>query len=80
MPRAQFEALEAYCQVWHDQGINSDKSTVKGNDGNDDAEVAGDPQGEPALVKTRIARTQSTCLRESFSLAKEWQEPFMTTR
>ncbi len=37
-------------------GIDSDKSTVK-DDNNDDAEDAGDPQGEPALLETRIRET-----------------------
>jgi hypothetical protein len=56
MPCAQFEALERHRQAWHNQGIDSDKSTV--NDDNDnDAEDAGDPQGEPALLKTRIRKT-----------------------
>jgi hypothetical protein len=43
MPCAQFEALEAHCQARHDWGINSDKSTVKDNDDNNDAEEAEDP-------------------------------------
>jgi hypothetical protein len=51
MPHAQFEALEARCQVQHEQGVNSDESTV---DDNDDTEEAEDPQDEPALTKTRI--------------------------
>jgi hypothetical protein len=54
MPQAQFEALEACCQVRHDWSINSDKSTVKDNNDNNDAEEAEDPQGDPTLVKTRI--------------------------
>jgi hypothetical protein len=49
-----FKALEARCQVWHEQGIDSDKSTVKDDDDNDDTEEAEDPQGYPALVETRI--------------------------
>ncbi len=54
MPCAQFEALEACHQARCERGIDSDKSTV--NDGDDDnyAEDAGDPQGEPALLETRI--------------------------
>ncbi len=56
MPRAQFEALERIRQARHDRGVDSDKSTVK--DGNDnDAEDAGDPQGEPDLLETRIRET-----------------------
>ncbi len=37
-------------------GIDSDKLTLK-DDNNNDAEDAGDPQGEPALLKTRIRKT-----------------------
>jgi hypothetical protein len=56
MPCAQFEALEACCQARREGGIDSNKSTV--NDNNyDDAEDAGDPQGEPALLETRIRKT-----------------------
>jgi hypothetical protein len=55
MPCAQFEALEACCQAWREQGVDSDKSTI--NDGDDNnAEDAGDPQGEPALLETRIRK------------------------
>jgi hypothetical protein len=53
MPCAQFEALRARRQVRREQGVNSKKSTI--NDGNENnAEDAGDPQGEPALLETRI--------------------------
>jgi hypothetical protein len=57
MPCAQFEALKAHCQeAQREQGIDSDKSTI--DDGNkDNAEDAGDPQGEPALLETRIHET-----------------------
>ena len=54
MPRAQFEALEAHCHAWHEQGIDSDKLTVKDNDDNDNAKEAEDPQRDLALVETRI--------------------------
>jgi hypothetical protein len=54
MPCAQFEALEAHCQAWCEWGVNSDKSTVKDNNDDDNAEEAEDPQGDPALIKTRI--------------------------
>jgi hypothetical protein len=54
IPCAQFEALEAHRQAWHEWGVDSDKLTVKDNDDNDDAEEAEDPQGDPALIKTRI--------------------------
>jgi hypothetical protein len=53
---AQLEALEARCQARHDQGVDSDKSTVKDNDEDDDAEEAEDPQGDLALAKTRICK------------------------
>ncbi len=53
MPRAQFEALEACRQARRERGIDSNKSTVDDDDVND-AEDAGDPQGEPALLETRI--------------------------
>ncbi len=56
MPRAQFEALEAHCAAWHERGVNSDKLTVKDDDDNDNAEEAEDPQGDLALVKTRIRK------------------------
>ncbi len=56
MPHTQFEALEAHHQARRDQGIDSDKSTVKDNNDDSDAEEAEDPQGESALVKTRICK------------------------
>ncbi len=56
MPRAQFEALERRRQARREQGVDSDKSTIK-DDSKNDAEDAGDPQGEPALLKTRICKT-----------------------
>ncbi len=52
----QFEALERCQQVRREQGVDSNESTVKDNDDND-AEDAGDPQGEPALLETRICKT-----------------------
>jgi hypothetical protein len=56
MPRTQFESLEAPCQVQCERGVNSDKTTI--HDSNDnDAEDAGDPQWEPALLDTRICET-----------------------
>jgi hypothetical protein len=54
MPRIPFEALEARCQAWHDWSVDSDKLTVKEDDDNVDTEKAEDPQGDPALIKTRI--------------------------
>ncbi len=56
MPRAQFEALEQIRQAWCDRGVDSDESTIE-DDNNDDAEDAGDPQGEPAFLETRIHET-----------------------
>jgi hypothetical protein len=56
MPCAQFEALERIQQVRRDKGVDSDKLIIKDNN-EDDAEVAGDPQGEPALLETRICET-----------------------
>jgi hypothetical protein len=42
--------------VRHKRGVDSNKLTVEDNN-NDDSEDAGDPQGEPALLKTRIRKT-----------------------
>jgi hypothetical protein len=42
--------------VRHEQGVDSNESTVEDNNDNN-AEDAGDPQGEPALLKTRIHKT-----------------------
>ncbi len=56
MPCTQFEALERRQQARSEQGIDSDKSTVKDDD-DDNAEDAGDPQGEPAFLKTRSRKT-----------------------
>jgi hypothetical protein len=53
---AKFEALKACCQARCEQGINSDRSTVKDDDDDDNAEEAEDPQGDPALVKIRIRK------------------------
>jgi hypothetical protein len=56
MPRAQFEALERCQQARRDRGVDSDESTIK-DDKDNDAEEAGDPQGEQALLETRIHET-----------------------
>ena len=40
----------------HERGIDSNKSTIE-DDKNNDAEDAGDPQGEPVLLETRIRET-----------------------
>jgi hypothetical protein len=63
MPCTQFEALERIHQAWCDRGINSDKSTIE-----DDAEDAGDPQGEPALLMTRICETTVDMFKSVLSL------------
>ncbi len=56
MPCAQFEALERRRQARCKWGIDSDKLTIKDNNDNN-AEDAGDPQGGPALLETRICET-----------------------
>jgi hypothetical protein len=56
MPHVQYEALEACCQAQRERGIDSDESTVKDKDDNEDAVDAGDPHGEPALIKSRICK------------------------
>jgi hypothetical protein len=56
MPCTQFEALEKRQQAQCKQGIDFDELTIKDNNDND-AEDAGDPQGEPALLETRIRKT-----------------------
>jgi hypothetical protein len=56
MPCAQFEALEARCQARCERGVDSNKLTIDDNDDND-AENAGDPQGKPVLLETRIRKT-----------------------
>ncbi len=54
MPCIQYEAYEACCQARHKRGIDSNKSTADDDNNDDDPEDAGDPQGEPALLETRI--------------------------
>jgi hypothetical protein len=71
MPCAQYEALKACCSVRRERGVDSDKLTVEDNDDNNNAEAAEDPQGDLALVKTRIHKDTIICSRESFSSAKE---------
>ncbi len=56
MPCTQFEALERCRHARRERGVDSNESTVE-DDNNDDAEDAGDPQGEPALLETRIRET-----------------------
>jgi hypothetical protein len=54
MPCTQFEALKACCQVQQERGVDSNKSTIDDSNNDDDAKDAGDPQGELALLETRI--------------------------
>ncbi len=54
MPCAQYEALKARHSARCEQGIDSDESTVKDDNDDDNAKEAEDPQGDPALVETRI--------------------------
>ncbi len=56
MPWAQFKALEACCKAQRERGMDSNESTIDDDDNDDNAEDAGDPQGDPALVKTRICK------------------------
>jgi hypothetical protein len=56
MPCAELEALERRQQARCKQGVDSNESTVEDNGGNN-TENAGDPQGEQALLKTRICKT-----------------------
>ncbi len=56
MPCAQFEALERCRQAQNERGVDSDELTVK-VDNDNNTEDAGNPQGEPALLKTRIRKT-----------------------
>ncbi len=56
MPCTQFEALEAHYLARCERGIDSNKLTIHDDD-NNDAEDAGDPQGKPALLETRIRET-----------------------
>ena len=79
MPCAQFEALEQIRQAQHDRGVDSDKSTIE-DENNNDAEDEGDPQGEPALLETRICKPLWTYSRESFSSAREWRKPSTMTK
>jgi hypothetical protein len=63
MPCAQFKALKACCQAQHDRGVDSDKLTVKDDDDDNDTEEAKDPQGELALVETRICKDTVTMFK-----------------
>jgi hypothetical protein len=56
MPCAQYEALERCQQAQSKRGVDSDESTIE-DDNDDNAKDAGDPQEEPALLKTRICKT-----------------------
>jgi hypothetical protein len=67
MPCAQFEALKACCQAWHERGVDSDELIVEDNNDDDDTEEAEDPQGGLALVETRICKDRVN-VQESPSL------------
>jgi hypothetical protein len=69
MSCAQFEALERHPQVQCEQGIDSDESTVK-DDNDDDAEDASEPQGEPALLETRIRKTTVDMFKRVLSFSQ----------
>jgi hypothetical protein len=56
MPCAQFEALVAYHQARHERGVDSNQLAVDDDKDDNDAEDAGDPQGEPVLLETRIRK------------------------
>ncbi len=55
MPRAQYEALEACRQAWHDQGKDSDKSTIQDED--EDKDGNNDSQEDAVPLKVRICQT-----------------------
>jgi hypothetical protein len=76
---AQFEALERCQQVQCEGGVDSDKLTVK-DDNDDDAEDAGDPQGNRLSLRQESARPLWTCSRESFSSARDSQNPSTMTK
>jgi hypothetical protein len=42
--------------VWREWGVDCNESTIK-DDNDNNAEDAGDPQGEQALLETRIHET-----------------------
>ncbi len=79
MPCTQFEALEQIQQARCDRGIDSDELTIK-DDNNDDAEDAGDPQGEPALLKTRIRKTTLDMFKRVLLFSQGAMKPSMTAK
>jgi hypothetical protein len=79
MPCAQFEALERCRQALHKRGIDSDKSTIKDNN-NNNTEDAGDPQGEPALLKTRIRKTTVDMFKGVLLFSQGAAEPSTMTK
>jgi hypothetical protein len=55
MPPAQYKALKAHQQAWHDWGIDSDKSTIQDEDKDKDRDD--DPQEDAVPLKARICKT-----------------------
>ncbi len=55
MPCAQFEALEARRQAWHDRGEDSDESTVQDEDEDEDGND--DLQEDAVPLEARIRQT-----------------------
>ncbi len=55
MPCAQFEALKARQQAWHDQGVNSDESTNQDED--EDKDSNDDPREDDVPLEARIHQT-----------------------
>jgi hypothetical protein len=79
MPRAQFEALKRRQQAQRDWGVDSNESTIE-DDNDDDAEDAGDPQGEPALLKTRIRETTMDMFKRVLLFRQGVAKPSTTTK
>jgi hypothetical protein len=75
MPCAQFEALERHQQARREQGVDSNKLTIKNNNDNN-AEDAGDPQGGPALLETRIHETTVDMLKRVLLFSQGVAEAF----
>ncbi len=60
MPHAWFEALERCQQARHKRGVDSNELTIE-DDNNNDAEDAGDPQGNRLSLRQESARPLWTC-------------------
>jgi hypothetical protein len=79
IPCTQFEALEAHCQVWREWGNDSNELTINNNDDNN-AKMQVTLKGNRLSSRQESARPLWTCLRESFSSAREQQKPSTTTK